>query len=119
MVYLIGHNRPMTELLAPRELDIQRAFDAEFAGLTTGPVSLRELIRARTGLRDALRRQFTDLDKQFLLSIKQREPRWDLLPLNGIRQLPAVQWKLLNLKRMSKASHRAAVDRLKAVLDSL
>jgi len=55
-------------------------------------------------------------EKQFLLSFKAKEPKWELLGLEGIDQLPAVRWKLHNLGRMTPAKHKAALKNLEDVL---
>ena len=47
---------------------------------------------------------------QLLVPVKNRQPRWHLLGLPGIADLPAVRWKLLNLGRMSANRHAAAAD---------
>jgi len=59
---------------------------------------------------------FTDDEKQFLLSFKNLEPDWSLLRLDGIKDLPAVKWKLLNLEKMSKDKHKKALEELKKAL---
>ena len=41
---------------------------------------------------------------------------WHLLGIHGIADLPAVQWKLLNIRRVDPADHRQAVSKLKAYL---
>ena len=41
-------------------------------------------------------------NRQFLLSIVRAEPQWDLLPYAHIAQLPALQWKLQNLKKLKR-----------------
>jgi len=35
----------------------------------------------------------------FVLLIKQGQSDWDLMPLSGIDQLPAIQWKLINIRK--------------------
>ena len=40
---------------------------------------------------------------------------WHLLGIHGIADLPAVQWKLLNIRRVDPADHRQAVSKLKAL----
>jgi hypothetical protein len=44
-------------------------------------------------------------ERRFLLSIKHREPDWSLLPIEGLDQWPAIQWKLHNIGLMSTRSH--------------
>jgi len=55
-------------------------------------------------------------EKQFLLSFKAMKPQWDLLGLNGIEKLPAVKWKMINLKNMSKDKHKNANQKLERCL---
>ncbi len=55
-------------------------------------------------------------EKQFILSIKEGNPRWELLGIEGIENLPAVKWKLLNIARMSPRKHKKAVQKLRDYL---
>jgi hypothetical protein len=48
--------------------------------------------------------------------MKQGEPQWGLLGLPGIERLPALQWKLENIRKMDKAKWADMLDRLKHVL---
>ena len=60
-----------------------------------------------------------DLDsdeKRFLLSIKRGEPEWDTLGFSHLKELPALQWKLMNIRRMDKRKHAEALDKLKETL---
>ena len=41
-VYLSGHNRPMHEVLKPKQNDLEPAFSSEFSGMTSIPVSKDE-----------------------------------------------------------------------------
>lgn len=116
LVYLIGHNRPMAELLAPRRRDIAGLYDGEFREMAREPVPLQTLLDARERLVAALHALLTEEDRAFLLSVKGRKPDWSLIDLPGIADLPAVRWKLVNLDRMSEAKHAAALDRLRQVL---
>jgi hypothetical protein len=52
----------------------------------------------------------------FLLALKQGTADWRDFPLPETERLPAVQWKLLNIQRMSKAKHAAAIAKLEMVL---
>ncbi|MFQ5345599.1 MAG: nucleotidyl transferase AbiEii/AbiGii toxin family protein [Mariprofundus sp.] len=119
LVYLISHNRPMSELLAPHEIDIADAFTHHFDGMTRDPISLDALVKSRRRLISEVRNQFTKADKAFLLSVKRGEPDWSLIDLPRVRELPAVQWKLRNLAAMPADRHRDAIDRLERVLEGL
>jgi predicted nucleotidyltransferase component of viral defense system len=47
IVYLLSHNRPMSEVLAPNLKDIESAYKHGFEGMPREPASLAELIAAR------------------------------------------------------------------------
>ncbi|OFZ71187.1 MAG: hypothetical protein A3K03_09870 [Bdellovibrionales bacterium RIFOXYD1_FULL_44_7] len=61
----------------------------------------------------------TDLsadERAFLISIKEGNPRWELLSLPGIENLPGLQWKLNNVRKMPKEKR---TDQLKKLRDRL
>lgn len=115
IVYLISHSRPMAELLAPNLLDVDPAFVAEFIGMTRIPVRIGELVHAREQLVLALH-ALTQDERQFIFSIKSGSPQWHLFPIHNIEELPAVRWKLQNIRQMSKSKHAAALQKLKQAL---
>lgn len=117
VAYLAGHRRPIAELLQPSRKPIADLFANHFAGMTEEPVELAELETARTLLFEWAASVLTDNERRFLLSIKQGEPDWSLLPFDGLDKWPAIQWKLHNIRQMGTRSHKKALDRLRAVLD--
>ena len=117
VVYLASHNRPMSELLDPIRKDIKAAYENEFAGMVRAPVTYDYLADAREALVESLRNDLTSNERQFLLSIKATEPRWELMELPGIEDLPAIQWKLANIQKMGPDKQREAFERLQAVLE--
>ncbi|MEJ8567950.1 nucleotidyl transferase AbiEii/AbiGii toxin family protein [Elongatibacter sediminis] len=119
LVYLISHNRSMADLLEPRLQDLSAAFENQFQGMTEQPVLLHDLVQTRSDLLKSLSQLFTANDKSFLLSVKQGEPNWSLLPLPGVSELPAVRWKLQNIRAMSQLKHKQAVANFKDVLNRL
>ena len=70
--------------------------------MSESTVSAEELASARDSMIKAIQEQMTRNDKDFLLSFKSGDPDWSLLNLDGIDQLPAVQWKLVNIRKMVK-----------------
>jgi predicted nucleotidyltransferase component of viral defense system len=116
LVYLISHNRPMVEVLQPNRLPLETAFNNEFLGMSRLSVSCEELIMVREQLIDLLRLSLSIDEKRFLLSVKELEPDWTLLGVTGVKELPAVRWKLQNLAKMPKPKHKLAVAKLKEVL---
>lgn len=118
IVYLISHNRPIHELLEPGNVDIKYIFENEFLGMTRVEIKYEELIETKSKLIKRVKNDLTVKEKEFLLSIKRKEPAWDLFEINGVDRLPAVQWKLINLKKMSQAAHFKALTKLEKVLYS-
>jgi hypothetical protein len=102
VVYLAAHNRPTHEVLFPREKALEAVFENEFVGMTSGPVSVGQLLATRQRMMRELPRVLHPRHRQFLLSIVRAEPQWDLLPYAHIVQLPALQWKLQNLKKLKR-----------------
>lgn len=117
VVYLASHSRPMHELLVPNILDISSVFENQFLGMARIPVTIEALVEARRNLIKIIRSSLTSEERQFLLSIKNMSPDWKLIGLPGVAELPAIQWKLINLSKMSKEAHLQAVNKLREALD--
>lgn len=117
VVYLASHDRPMSELLDPGMVDFRYLFDRQFAGMTMIDVDYEELVEIRVKMIYTLNSAMTKDEKDFLLSVKQGEPRWDLMPMTGIDQLPAIQWKLMNIRKMNRTKHALALNKLRKVLE--
>jgi predicted nucleotidyltransferase component of viral defense system len=116
IVYLLSHNRPMAEVLAPMRLDISAEFARGFAGLTESPVMLDELLQAREDVIANIIGNMPADHRRFLISIKRGEPDWALLDLPGAEALPAVRWRLENLARLDATKRAALLARLGEVL---
>ncbi len=113
IVYLISHPRPIVELLSPTRLDIRKTFENEFKGMSAIDITYGDIETAREQLIALISDTLTEPDREFLISFKEKTPKWDLLDLGGVENLPAVKWKQLNLDKMSSDKHRAALDKLK------
>lgn len=116
IVYLVSHPRPIFEVLNPSLMDIRGIFENEFQGMVREPVTCKILEEARSRLLKSIMTGLTIDERKFILSIKEGKPLWDLVGLNGIEQLPALRWKLLNIKRMTPKKHDQALRQLKAFL---
>lgn len=119
LVFLVSHQRPMAELLAPNRKDIREIYESEFAQMTEVDIPVEELERTREQLVTVINKEMTSDERAFLLSFKERNPQWELLGLprtEEVALLPSVQWKLLNLSKMDKRKHRQAAEKLKEVL---
>jgi len=116
VIYLASHPRPMSELLNPNEKDIETEFKTQFRGMTIVPVELGELLATRTTLISSINADLTKNEREFLLSIKNGEPIWSLMDISGIDELPAIQWKILNIRKMDKGKHKEAYEKLESIL---
>lgn len=116
VVYLASHDRPINELLDPTRKDIRRIYESEFAGMTAEEVKYEELIAAREALIGTLMKELTDAEKTFLVSLKEGQPKWSAIGIEGIEKLPAIQWKLMNIQKIGEKKRAESLDRLKRKL---
>ena len=116
VVYLASHDRPMHELLDPQFKDIAKVYADEFAGMTRDAVPVQALCETREKLVSLIREGLDADEKRFLVSMKQGEPQWDALGIAHLRELPALQWKLQNIRRMEADKRKTALAKLKAAL---
>lgn len=122
VAYLAGHNRPVHEVLFPSKLSLEPAFTNEFAGMPREPITLNALERIQEQLIAELPRALTASHRDFLLSLVRAEPSWELMPFDHLQQLPALQWKLLNLRKLKSRNpgrFAAQHDELAARFESL
>ncbi|WP_375210766.1 nucleotidyl transferase AbiEii/AbiGii toxin family protein [Hyphococcus sp.] len=121
LVYAACSNRPMHELLAPNEKDIADDFAREFAGMTVERVELDDLISARTQLIGDIQGRLKGPAADFLIGLQSGEPDFDAIGLPQAADLPAIKWKILNLKKLiadNPNKHRAQSDELKSILQT-
>lgn len=116
LIYVISHNRPMAEVLAPTRKPLDEEFARGFAGLTQEPVVLADLEAAREAIIAALVADMPEDHRRFLSGFKRGEPYWGLLGIPEARHLPAVMWKQRNLAQLPDAKRRELVDALERVL---
>lgn len=120
LVYVASANRPSHELLQPTPLDISAAFHAEFEGMTTERVALAELLDAREQLVQDVQGRLDGRALEFLLTLHDGDPDFGIIGLPQAVELPAVRWKLLNLRKLREsnqekhAQQRAAIKSLAA-----
>jgi len=116
---LISHYRPISELIDPILKDQKLAFNNHFSGMTMVSFSYEDYINTRKELINIIQSRLTDDDKAFMLSFEMGEPKWELFPIAVVKDLPAVQWKLLNVNKLKKRNpkkHYRMIEKLKEVL---
>lgn len=116
IVYLVSHDRPMAEVLAPPRLDISNEYKRGFEGMIHDSVTLDELLKALEVLIAEIVAKMPEQHKRFLISVKRGEPDWALLDLPGAKDLPAVRWKLENLAKLNTERRAQLLAGLSAAL---
>ncbi len=106
VAYVAMHNRPINEIIKPNPQPLAPAFRNDFVGMTRDVVSLEALEETRTWLFETLPRSLTRAERDFLLSLKAGEPDWTLSPLPGLEDMPAMKWKLQNIRRLKQTNPR-------------
>ena len=116
IVYLLSHNRPMSEVVAPTRKDISAEYERGLQGMTNEPVALDELLATREALIAEIVGNMPDEHRRFLVSFERGEPDWSLLALDDVADLPAVRWRQQNLDKLDEAARKSLVARLEEVL---
>ena len=118
VVYLASHDRPMHELLDPQFKDLAETYASEFAGMAKEEVPVSVLAETLTRMVGLIRGGLDADEKRFLLSMKQGEPDWEVLGIPHLRDLPALQWKLQNIRRMNADKRAKMLEKLRRILES-
>jgi predicted nucleotidyltransferase component of viral defense system len=116
LIYLVSHDRPMSEVLAPKRKDFADEFLRGFAGMTEKPVTETDLKEAREALIADIVGRMPDAHRGFLIAFEKGEPDWNLIGLPAAAELPAVRWRQQNLDKLSNEKRRALVTGLEEVL---
>lgn len=116
LVYLLSSKRPISELIRPNLLSIKSLDDNQFEGMTSLDIDCKTLEGTRTQIFDMVLSSMTDQDKEFLLSFKRGEPKWDLLPIEKAQLFPSVKWKLHNIRAMSAIKRQQSLGVLEEKL---
>ena len=97
---LVSHMRTMYEVLQPHLLNQRTAFDNHFQGMSDIAFSYEDYENTRENLIETVNSSLTDKDRSFLLGFKRGDPNWDLFPVKRLKDMSAVQWKLLNIQKL-------------------
>jgi len=116
VVYLTSSGRPIAELLAPNTIPLQAVFEQQFIGMSLQPVTVTELEKTRQQMLESITMHMTDEQKAFLISFKEGEPEWGRLAYPQTEELPAVRWKLQNIRKLKGRQKAEALAKLRSVL---
>lgn len=87
--------------------------------MTSEPVELKQLLDTRERLINDLQQNLNTDERRFLISMVNAAPEWALLGVQHVEQLPALQWKLLNLQKLADKSANKFAAQAKALEDLL
>jgi len=116
---LVSHMRTMNEVLEPHLLDQKSAFERQFQGMTDTAFTYEDFEATRENLINIVNSSLSEKDRSFLLTFKRGNPDWDLFPVSGLKDLPAVQWKMMNIQNLKKSNrdkHTELIHKLESLL---
>lgn len=116
IAYLLSHPRPLSEVLAPTLKPLDQEFVHAFEGMTREPVALEDLVAARAEIIAAMVAGMPEHHRHFLMGFKRGEPDWSLLTMPSVSELPAVQWKQINLNKLPRDRRQGLIASLESVL---
>lgn len=119
LIGLLSSPRPLHEMLRPHLLDQRHVFETQFAGMTQKPFTYADFEATREQLVTDIHEHFSERDKQLLIGFKNGEPDWNLFPVDNVRKLPAVQWKLSNIQKLkthNPSKHAEQMEQLSKAL---
>lgn len=116
---LLSHKRPIHEILDPNFLDQREAFIKQFQGMALKPFTYADFEKTRILLIETIHNKLTDRDRSLLRSFKAGEPDWSLSDIATLQHLPAVKWKLSNIRKLLKdnpTKHANLLEKLRVAL---
>ncbi|MGB3931771.1 MAG: nucleotidyl transferase AbiEii/AbiGii toxin family protein [Sphingobium sp.] len=116
---LVSHGRPVAELVRPTRKDQSETFKTQFEGMPFEPFAYADHVHTLDRLVELVNASLDDDDRRFLESFERGDPDWKRFPLPAIADLPAVQFKLMNIRKFREAQpqrHSAGLNALREVL---
>jgi len=117
--YLLGSDKPVIESLQPNPVDQKQALENQFQGMSDVPFDYSDFETTRKELIENVNQNFTDTDKEFLLSFESGSPEWDKCCAGDLSGYPSIQWKLKNiltLKETNPSKFNVGVAKLRQFL---
>lgn len=103
LIYLLQSNRPISELIEPHLLSVEKTYYDQFLGLTNIEISLEELQETRFKLVEIVKHSVFHKYFDFIISFMNIEPNWELLNYYPqTKYLPGIKWKLYNINKMER-----------------
>ncbi|CAB3800707.1 hypothetical protein LMG28688_05211 [Paraburkholderia caffeinitolerans] len=108
--YLAGHNRPVHEVLFAKPHSLAHEYEAGFVGMTVDALSLAQLEEVQMQLHHDLPRALPPNHREFLLSLVRLDTDWALTPYDHLRDMPAIRWKIENLRKLRSRDKQRFAD---------
>ncbi|MCL1972206.1 MAG: nucleotidyl transferase AbiEii/AbiGii toxin family protein [Endomicrobia bacterium] len=116
IVFMLSDNGAPYELLNPNIHDRKELLYSEFSGMTDMEFTYQDHEKALRKLIKTLHKSFTKADKEFIISFFSLKPKWDLIDIPNLQKLPAVQWKIKNLEKISSEKFEENLKKIKKAL---
>lgn len=104
VMYLAGHNRPTHEVLGGTAKDLTLEYSSTFRGMTAAEVGLDALVDVQRRLLRDMPSRLRPRHRDFLATLMQARPDWSLVTCPHAANLPAIQWKLKNLRKLQQTN---------------
>ena len=118
--YPAGNNRPEHEVLSGNRLNIEPAIVNKFADMADGTVALPELLEVGEKLFTEMPNRLSHEQRQLLRGLVHADPDWSLMKQPHLSAMPAIAWKLANLRQLKKSNPKkfqAQAEALECVLE--
>lgn len=113
---LASSDKPIIESLFPNPINQTDALERQFAGMSEQEYSYEDYLLTRNRLQEFVQEGLTYDDKQFLLSIEQGEPNWELCFDGNWSVFPSIIWKQQNihkLQRLNPSKYERIISKFK------
>lgn len=117
MVYVASSPRPAHELLNPNRISLDEVYAKEFVGMDNKDTKLSELLEVREKLIDDIQSRLDGAISEFLMTLQAGQPNFELIDLPDAAELPAIQWKVRNLRRLIESNPDKHAKQLKQLTD--
>jgi hypothetical protein len=110
IVGLLSHYKPIHELINPVLKDQKSAYETQFSGMTSIEFSYDDYVNTRNQLVETITASLRKEEKDLIYGFEEGNPDWKLFPYDIVKSLPAVNWKLLNIKKLKKENSQKHVQ---------
>ena len=119
LAMLLSHDRPPHEVLRPSELDPTDLFARQFAGMSREPFAPGDHRRAFADLVAALPGLLPLANRRVLAGFVAGDPDFAPLARPSVADLPAVRWKLANVRKLRERNPAKHAEQARLLVDLL